>query len=61
MFVSAQFSFITAVQSHSHRTNTVEMVRERGLVLAFFREEQILAYCLMKKTPSFYICAFERG
>lgn len=59
--VSTQFSFSTAVQSHSHRINTVEMVRDKGLALPFFREKQILAYCLMKKTPSFYICFVEMG
>lgn len=44
-------------------TNVVETVWERGsvLLLAFFREEQKLAYCLMKETPSFYVCFSETG
>lgn len=45
------------------RTNVVEMVCERGsvLLLALFREEQKPACCLMKETPSFYICFFVTG
>lgn len=45
------------------RTNAVEAVRGRSsvLLLAFFREEQKLAYCLMKARPSFCIYFLETG